>query len=79
MDDKLEQFMDFPIQVRGNTLDLILTNVPERVVEVKEVGRLGRSNHVMIQMSIDINMKELKMTRVSRIEQERNGRASGEE
>ncbi len=30
---------------------------------MKEVGRLGRSNHVMIQMSIDINMKELKMTK----------------
>jgi hypothetical protein len=56
---KLEHFVDFPTQVRGNSLDLILTNIPEIVVEVKDVGRLGRNDHVMI---IDINVKEVKTT-----------------
>ncbi len=45
----LEQFVDFPTQVRGSTLDLILTNIPDIVVEVKEVGRKGENDHVMIQ------------------------------
>ncbi len=58
----LDQFVNFPTQVRGNTLDLILTNVPDRVVEVKEVGRLGKSDHVMIRASIDISRKGVRTT-----------------
>jgi hypothetical protein len=58
----MEQFVDFATQKRGNTLDLILTNMPEKVVDVREVGRLGKSNHVMIQASINISMKETKTT-----------------
>ncbi len=42
---------------------LVLTNIPERVVEVKDVDRLGKSDHVMIQVSIDIKMKEVKTTK----------------
>jgi hypothetical protein len=62
MESDLEQVVDFPTQVRGNVLDLVLTNVPERVVEVKDVGRLGRSDHMMIQVSIETNKKEVKTT-----------------
>jgi hypothetical protein len=43
-DANLNQLADFPTPVRGNTLDLLLTNVPERVVEPREVGGLGRSD-----------------------------------
>ena len=50
VDDALmEQMVDFQTQVRGNMLDLVLTNIPERVIEVSEGGRLGQSNHEMIQ------------------------------
>ena len=48
----LEQLVDFPTHIKGNTLDLLLTNVPERVEEVKEVGRLGHSDHMMIMASL---------------------------
>ncbi len=42
VDDALmEQMVEFKTQVRGNLLDIVLTNVPERVVEVSEGGRLG--------------------------------------
>jgi hypothetical protein len=34
VESNLEQVVDFPTQVRGNILDLVLTNIPERVVEV---------------------------------------------
>jgi hypothetical protein len=51
--------VNFPSQVRGNILDLILSNVPERVVEIKEMGRLEKSDHVMIKASIDISRKEV--------------------
>jgi hypothetical protein len=43
----MEQLVEFPTHLKGNTLDLIITNMPERVVEVREEGRLGRSDHVI--------------------------------
>ena len=44
----MTQMVDFSTQVRGNILDLVITNMPERVLEVREEGRLGESDHVMI-------------------------------
>ena len=53
VDDALmEQMVDFQTQVRGNMLDLVLTNIPERVIEVSEGGRLGQSDHEMIQIKV---------------------------
>ena len=37
-DAGMDQLVDFPTQVRGNTLDLILTNVPGRVDGVTPRG-----------------------------------------
>ena len=52
-DDKLlEQLVDFGTHVRGNILDLLLTNIPEQVLEVKEAGRLGHSDHSMILVTV---------------------------
>jgi hypothetical protein len=33
---ELEQHVDFPTQVGGNTLDLLLTNVPKRIKETRK-------------------------------------------
>ena len=41
----MSQLVDFSTQVKGNVLDLVLTNMPDRVLDVKEEGRLGRSDH----------------------------------
>ncbi len=51
----LEQIVDFPTHIKGNCLDLILTNMCERLYAVTNVGRLGSSDHVMISCSIVIN------------------------
>jgi Reverse transcriptase (RNA-dependent DNA polymerase)/Endonuclease-reverse transcriptase len=51
-DEYLEQMVHFPTHTRGNCLDLLLTNVPERVENVRSVGRLGSSDHFMIQAEI---------------------------
>ncbi len=51
-DALMEQMVEFKTQVRGNLLDLVLTNVPERVVEVSEGGRLGQSDHEIINIKI---------------------------
>ena len=50
----MEQLVSFSTHVKGNVLDLILTNVPERVLEVEEAGRLGHSDHVMIAAKLSV-------------------------
>jgi hypothetical protein len=44
----LHQLVDFPTYTRGNVLDLLLTNIPERICEVRDAGRINRSDHVAI-------------------------------
>ena len=46
------QLVNFPTHTKGNCLDLILTNAPEKVSNICEVGRLGKSDHVIIQFEL---------------------------
>jgi hypothetical protein len=59
---ELEHMVRFPTQVRGTILDMLLTNVPEKIIEIKGVGRLGKSDHTMIQASIEISRSKAKTT-----------------
>ncbi len=47
----------FQTQVRGNILDLLLTNIPDRVSDVKAIGRLGKSDHTMVSFNVSISRK----------------------
>ncbi len=58
----MEQLITFPTQVRGNVLDLILTNVPHRVSAIENIGRLRTSDHSMIQFSLVGNTRGAKTT-----------------
>ena len=53
-DHMLEQLVDFATHIKGNCLDLVLTNIPERVVEIMDTGRLGSSDHEMISILIQV-------------------------
>jgi len=44
----MEQLVDFPTQVKGNTLDLVLTNAGELIDNITAEGRLGKSDHEII-------------------------------
>jgi hypothetical protein len=48
----LVQLVDFPTHIRGNTLDLVLTNMPDRLLNVRDEGRLGKSDHVIIMCDV---------------------------
>jgi hypothetical protein len=50
----LDQLVTFPTQVRGNILDLVLTNIPERVSEVSAGGRLGQIDHEIINVVLTL-------------------------
>ena len=54
-DTLMTQLVEFSTQVRGNILDLVITNMPERVQEMREKGRLGKSDHVMIVTEISVD------------------------
>ena len=58
-DEFLEQLVDFTTHIKGNILDVVLTNIPERV-EVAGIGRLGNSDHEMLKIQISLDMKTEK-------------------
>jgi hypothetical protein len=47
----------FATHLKGNILDLILTNIPERFIEVRSEGRLGSSDHYMILSEVEVGSK----------------------
>jgi hypothetical protein len=53
VEEGLQQLVDFPTHTKGNTLDLLLTNCPDKVIEVSDSGRLGRSDHCMLKVVLD--------------------------
>jgi hypothetical protein len=44
-EQNMEQLVRFSTHSKGNTLDLVITNCPERVVSISNEGRLGKSDH----------------------------------
>jgi Reverse transcriptase (RNA-dependent DNA polymerase)/Endonuclease-reverse transcriptase len=55
VEDKLmTQLVDFSTHIKGNVLDLVVTDMPERVLEVREEGRLGKSDHSIIVAEINV-------------------------
>jgi len=43
---------------KGNILDLALTNGQDRILEISQEGRLGRSDHTIILVTLDVSTKE---------------------
>jgi hypothetical protein len=56
----MQQLVDFATHTRGNIFDLVLTNIPERVEEIYEAGRLGRSDHVIIVTRVGVGGEEAR-------------------
>ena len=55
-DKSLEQIVDFPTHSRGNILDLIITNCPDRIVNVENLGNLSNSDHSILSIDILCNV-----------------------
>ena len=49
-DKSLEQLVNFPTHNKGNTLDLVFSNFPDRILNVENIGNLGNSDHAMISI-----------------------------
>ncbi len=48
----------FSYTVRGNILDLVITNEPDLILYTKPVGRLGKSDHEIIEIGLNINQNK---------------------
>ena len=59
-EENLEQMVHFPTRIKGNTLDLILTNCPDKIISVLDGGRIGKSDHQVI--NIEVKVKRHKKT-----------------
>ena len=53
----LEQMVEFPTHIRGNLLDLVLTNAPENILSAEGLGNLGNSDHTIICVEVDFYPK----------------------
>ncbi len=53
----MEQLVNFPTHNRGNILDLVFTNVPNRVLNIENIGNLANSDHAIISIDILCDLK----------------------
>ena len=53
LEEGVDQMVEFSTHVRGNILDLLLTNCPQRILSIKDVGRLGNSDHSMLLAEVE--------------------------
>jgi len=59
----LTQLVDFPTQVKGNILDLVLTNAEELVDHITPMGRLGKSDHEMLKITLSTGQQTKQANR----------------
>jgi hypothetical protein len=52
----MEHLVQFPTRLKSNILDLIITNILEKVVDATEEERLGKSDYMVIVMKIVVGV-----------------------
>ena len=52
----LTQHVDFPTHDGGNLLDLVLSNIPQRIISVSDCGKLANSDHSIIMTEIEATL-----------------------
>ena len=74
VEEDLAQLVDFPTHIKGNILDLVITNCLDKVISISDDGRIGKSDHCILK--IDLKISEFKETVRSTRPNCRAGRAS---
>lgn len=52
-EQKMEQLLRFDTHTKGNALDLVITNCPEREVNISDEGRLGKRDHCILLIEVE--------------------------
>ena len=65
LEEDLTQLVNFPTHVKGNTLDLVITNCPDKVISISDEGRVGKSDHCILNIKLEISAtkKSVRPTR----------------
>ena len=56
LEEGLAQLVDFPTHIKGNILDLIITNCQDKFISITDEGRIGKSDHCILKMVLKIKM-----------------------
>ena len=56
LEEDLAQLVNFPTHVKGNILDLVLTNCPDKVISVSDEGRVGKSDHCILNIELELSV-----------------------
>jgi len=62
LEEGLQQLVSFPTHTKGNILDLVITNCQDKIVEVSDAGRLGKSDHCMLNILVECEPQRVKET-----------------
>ena len=62
----MEQLIDFPTHVCGNTLDVLFTQSIHNVTSIKNIGNIGNSDHVALLIDLAVNKAVTQITEYSR-------------
>ncbi len=60
-EEGMEQMVNFSTHIKGNVLDLLITNCPDRIIDINDIGRLGKSDHVVLVVQLDVGLLENKL------------------
>jgi hypothetical protein len=52
-EENMEQLVGFSTHIKGNVLDLVIPNSPEKVVSITDEGRLGKSDHCILLIEVE--------------------------
>jgi hypothetical protein len=61
-DNYLWQLVDFPTRI-DHTLDLILTNIPDKVVDIHGFEDIINTDHKLISFTLDFNIRKIPVTK----------------
>ena len=48
----MQQLIDFPAHVRGNTLDVLFTHESHNITSIENIGNIGNSDHSALLLLI---------------------------
>ena len=58
VENDFTQLIDFPTHVKGNILDLALTNFPDKILNISSPGNLANSDHSILSIDILTNFEK---------------------
>ena len=65
LEENLAQLILFPTHDKGNTLDLLITNMANNIISVYDDGKLGKSDHCIVMTEITTSKAAKRETKKS--------------